>query len=78
MRIFLQFLDLLTSMKENTEFWLFALKYKSDGSRHQGHIRDVRPEWVSSPGQKPADGCKVLNKNLRMDHNFAIILPGNG
>ena len=35
MRIFLQFLDLPTSMKENTEFWLFALKYKSDGSRCQ-------------------------------------------
>ena len=32
MRIFVQFLDLPTSMKENTEFWLFALKYKSDGS----------------------------------------------
>ena len=27
-----------------------------------GHIRDVRPEWVSFPGQKPADGCKFLNK----------------
>ena len=25
-----------------------------------GHIRDVRPEWVSFPGQKPADGCKFL------------------
>ena len=35
MRIFLQFLDLLTSMKEDTEVWLFALKYKSDGSRRQ-------------------------------------------
>ena len=42
------------------------------------HIRDVRPEWVSFPGQKPADGCKFLNKNLRMGHNFNIILPGNG
>ena len=35
MQIFLQFLDLPISMKENTEFWLFALKYKSDGNRHQ-------------------------------------------
>ena len=35
MRILLQFLDLPTSMKENTEFWLFPLKYKSDGSRSQ-------------------------------------------
>ena len=43
-----------------------------------GHIRDVRPEWVSFPGQKPADGCKFLIKNLRMGHNFDIILPGNG
>ena len=43
-----------------------------------GHIRDVRPEWVSFPGQKPADGCKFLTKNLRMGHNFDIILPGNG
>ena len=43
-----------------------------------GHIRDVRPEWVSFPGRKPADGCKLLTKNLRMGHNFDIILPGNG
>ena len=36
MRIFLQFLDLPTSMKKNTEFWLLAaLKYKSDGSKGQ-------------------------------------------
>ena len=35
MGVFLQFLDLPTSMKENTEFWLFALKYKSEGSRRQ-------------------------------------------
>ena len=42
------------------------------------HIRDVRPEWVSFPGRKPADGCKFLTKNLRMGHNFDIILPGNG
>ena len=43
-----------------------------------GHIRDVRPEWVSFPGRKPADGCKFLTKNLRMGHNFDIILPWNG
>ena len=43
-----------------------------------GHIRDVRPEWVSFAGRKPADGCKFLIKNLRMGHNFDIILPGNG
>ena len=43
-----------------------------------GHIRDVRPEWVSFPGQKPADGCKFLTKNLWMGHTFDIILPGNG
>ena len=43
-----------------------------------GHIRDVRPEWVTFPGRKPADGCKFLTKNLRMGHNFDIILPGNG
>ena len=43
-----------------------------------GHIGDVRPEWVSFPGQKPADGCKFLTKNLRMGHNFDVILPGNG
>ena len=34
------------------------------------HIRDVRPDWVSFPGQKPADGCKFLAKNLRMGVNF--------
>ena len=43
-----------------------------------GHTRDVRPEWVSFPGQKPVDGCKFLTKNLRMGHNFDITLPGNG
>ena len=43
-----------------------------------GHIRDVRPEWASLPGRKPADGCKILTKNLRMGHNFDIMLPGNG
>ena len=43
-----------------------------------GHIRDVRPEWVSFPGRKPADGCKFLTKNLWMGHNFDIILPGDG
>ena len=42
-----------------------------------GHIRDVRPEWVSFPCRKPVDGCKCLTKNLRMGHNFDIILPGN-
>ena len=30
------------------------------------------------PGQNLADGCKFLTKNLRMGHNFDIILPGNG
>ena len=43
-----------------------------------GHIRDVRPEWVSFPGRKPADGSKFFTKNLRMGHNFDIFLPGNG
>ena len=43
-----------------------------------GHIRDVRPEWVTFPGRKPADGCKFLTKNVRMGHNCDIILPGNG
>ena len=27
-----------------------------------GHISDVRPEWVSFPGQKPADGCKIFDQ----------------
>ena len=43
-----------------------------------GHIRDVRPEWVSFSGQKPADGCKFLTKKMQMGINFDIILPGNG
>ena len=43
-----------------------------------GHIRDVRPEWVCFPGRKPADGCNFFTRNLRMGHNFDIILPGNG
>ena len=49
------------------------------GPRELGHshIRDARPEWVSFPGLKPADGCKFLTKILRMGHNFDINLPGN-
>ena len=43
-----------------------------------GHIKDVRPEWVSFPGRKPADGCKFFTKNLQIGHNCDIILPGNG
>ena len=35
-----------------------------------GDIRDVRPEWMSFPGQKPVNGCKFLTKNLRMGHNL--------
>ena len=41
-------------------------------------IRDMRPEWVSFPGRKPADGCKTFTKNLQIGHNFDIILPGDG
>ena len=48
------------------------------GSPILGHIKDVRPEWMTFPGQKPADGCKFLTRNLRMGRNFDIILPGNG
>ena len=47
------------------------------GTSILGHIRNVRPEWVSFPGQKPADGCKCLTKNLRMGHNVDVILPEN-
>ena len=54
------------------------LRSRGGGTPILGHIRDVRPEWVSFPGRKPADGCKFLTKNLRMGHNFDIILPGNG
>ena len=43
-----------------------------------GHIRNVRPEWVSFPGRNPEDGCKCLTKNLQIGHKFDIILPGNG
>ena len=42
-----------------------------------GHTGDVRLELVTFPGRKPADGCKFFTKNLRMGHNFDIILPGN-
>ena len=43
-----------------------------------GYIRDVRPEWVTFPGRKPANECKVLTKIMRMGNNFDIISPGNG
>ena len=52
--------------------------YTRGGTPILGHTRDVRPEWVSFPGRKPADGCNFLTKTLRMGHNFDIILPGNG
>ena len=55
-----------------------SLSSGGGGTPILGHIRDVRPEWVSFPGRKPADGCKFLTKNLRMGHNLDIIIPGNG
>ena len=58
--------------------WLDALQIPGGGTPIFGHIRDVRPEWVTFSGRKPADGCKFLTKNLRMVHNFGVILPGNG
>ena len=57
---------------------LVLVLHSRGGTPILGNIRDVRPEWMSFPGQKPADGCKFLTKNLRMGHNFDIILPGNG
>ena len=59
-------------------FKISQIKNPGGGTHILGHIRDVRPEWVSFQGRKPADGCKFLTKNLRMGHNFDIILPGNG
>ena len=59
------------------ETWLTILP-GGGGTPILSHIRDVRPEWVSFSGHKPADGCKFLTKNLRMGHKFDIILPGNG
>ena len=56
----------------------FSAGSRGGGTSILGHIRDVRPEWISFPARKPADGCKFLTKNLRMGHNFDIILPGNG
>ena len=32
-----------------------------------GHISYVRPEWMSSPSRKLADGCKVLTKKKPAD-----------
>ena len=55
-----------------------SAKYHPTDKRFMEHIRVVRPEWVSFPGRKPADGCKFLTKNLQMGHNFDIIVPGNG
>ena len=56
----------------------FAMLLPGGDTPILGHIRDVWSEWVSFPGQKPADGCKFLTKILQMGHNFDIILPGNG
>ena len=55
-----------------------SARHAPGGTPILGHIRDVRPEWVSFPGRKPADRCTFFTKNLRMGHNFDIILPGNG
>ena len=62
----------------NTGSWPIRFLIPGGGTPILGHIRGVRPEWVSFPGRKPADGCKFLTKNLRMGHNFDTILPGNG
>ena len=62
---------------------------RGGGTPILGHTRDVRPEWVTFAGRKPADGCKFLTKNLRMGvnfwpknlrmgHNFDIIYLGMG
>ena len=54
-------------------------KTPGEGTPILGHTGDVRPEWVTFPGQKkPADGCKFLTKNLRMGHNSDIIYLGMG
>ena len=33
-----------------------------------GHIRDVRPEGMSSPGRTPVDGCKFFGTAVYIDH----------
>ena len=56
----------------------FTTSQLGRGTPILGHIRDVRPEWVSFSSQKPADGYRFLTINLRMGHNFDIILPATG
>ena len=75
----IQFYSIGTSVSTVLHYCHTALAFgPGGGTPILGHIREARPEWVSFPGQKPADGCKFLTKNLRMGHNFDIILPGNG
>ena len=62
--------SILSSKMKPTEGPMQARNMYPGGTPILSHIRDVRPE--------PADGCKFLTKNLRMGHNFDIILPGNG
>ena len=49
---------------------VFHIQFSGGGTPLLSHNRDVWPKWVSFPGQKPADGCKFLTKNLQMGHNF--------
>ena len=51
---------------------------RGGGHSHIGSYQGCAARMGEFPGQKPADGCKFLTKNLRMDHNFDITLPGNG
>ena len=84
MRVHLEFQNKLYR-KENDPVFCYTsrncrvTKFESRGGTPiLGHIRDVRPEWETFPGRKPADGYNFLTKNLRMGHNFDVILPGNG
>ena len=71
-------LSVLNDLYWSTFLGAISHLIRGGGTPILGHIRDVRPEWVSFPGRKPADGCKFLTKILRMGHNFDKILPGNG
>ena len=76
--LLLQFVDLFHSlMLQESDEVNFSFLSGGGGGRTPilGDIWDVQPEGVTFPGRKPADGCKFFTKNLRMGHNFDIILP---
>ena len=57
----------ITRLNEETKTQRWVFNPGGGGTPILGHIRDVRPEWVSLPGRKPANGCKFFTTAVYID-----------